>query len=43
MRVHENKLEGISVRKGKYGKLNGYRNKRKKFKNKKERINKENE
>jgi len=43
MRRHENKLEEISVGKGKYGKVNGYINKRKEFKNKKEKIKKENE
>jgi hypothetical protein len=33
--MHESKLEEISFRKGKYRKVNGYINKRKKFKNKK--------
>jgi hypothetical protein len=33
--MHESKLEEKSVRKRKCGKVNGYINKRKKFKNKK--------
>jgi len=33
--MRESKLEEISIRKGKYGKVNGYIKKRKKFKNKK--------
>jgi hypothetical protein len=41
--MHESKLEEISVRREKYGKVTGYINKRKKFKNKKERIKKGNE
>jgi len=35
--MHENKLEEISVRKEKYGKVTGYINKREKFKNKEKR------
>jgi hypothetical protein len=42
LRRHENKLEEISVGKGKYGKVNGYINKKKEFKNK-EREDKERE